>query len=116
MALTPRETALFPLRQSESADAQAASASPQAVSTNSHGVSATLPQANRQTYNGNSPQAQRSVLAIGPNFAVTPRHPPILEYIITIESVCTNLGQQDAEELRAEINRVLRSSYPLNLT
>ena len=53
-------------------------------------------------------QAQRSVLAKGPNFAVSPRHPPSLEYITAIESVCTKLGQQDAEELRAYINRVLR--------
>ena len=58
-------------------------------------------------------QAQGSVLAKGPNFAVTPRHPPNLEYIIVaIEAACTKLGQQDAEELRAEINRVLRSSHP----
>ena len=30
---------------------------------------------------------------------------------MAIEAVCTKLGQQDAEELRAEINRVLRSSH-----
>ena len=61
-------------------------------------------------------QAQRSVLAKGPNFVVSPRHPPNVEYITAIESVCTKLGQQDAEELRADISRVLRSSHPLNLT
>ena len=63
-------------------------------------------------------QAQRSVLAKGPNFVVTPRHPPNLEYIMAIESVCTKLGQQDAEEHRAEIKRVLRSSHhpKFNLT
>ena len=59
-----------------------------------------------------SNQAQRSVLAKGPNFVVTPRHPPNLEYITAIEAACTKPGQQDAEELRAEINRVLRSSHP----
>ena len=57
-------------------------------------------------------QAQRSLLAKGPNFVVTPRHPPNLEYITAIETACTTLGQQDAEELKAEINRVLRSSHP----
>ena len=51
-------------------------------------------------------QAQRSVLAKGPNFVI-----PNLEYITAIESVCTKLGQQDAEECRVEINRVLRSSH-----
>ena len=50
--------------------------------------------------------------AKGPNFAVTPRQPPNLEYIIAIEAACTKLSQQDAEELRADINRVLRSSHP----
>ena len=61
--------------------------------------------------------AQRSVLAKGPNFAVTPRQPPNLEYITAIEAACTKLSQQDAEELRADINRVLRSSTPKpNLT
>ena len=57
-------------------------------------------------------QAQRSVQAKGPNFVVSPRHPPNLEYITAIEAACTKLGQQDAEGLRAEINTVLRSSHP----
>ena len=56
--------------------------------------------------------AQSSVLAKGPNFVVTPRQPPNLEYITAIEAVCTKLSQQDAEELRADINRILRSSHP----
>ena len=60
--------------------------------------------------------AQRSVLAKGPNFVVTPRQPPNLEYITAIEAACTKLSQQDAEECRADINRVLRSSHPPNLT
>ena len=55
-------------------------------------------------------------MAKGPNFAVTPRHPPNLEYITAIEAGCTKLSQQDAEELRANINQVLRSSHPPNLT
>ena len=58
-------------------------------------------------------QAQRSVLAEGPNFVVSPRHPPNHEYITAIESVCTKLGQQDAEELRDDSYRVLRSPPPM---
>ena len=46
---------------------------------------------------------QRFVLANGPNFAVTPRQPPNLEYITAMEAACTKLSQQDAEELRADI-------------
>ena len=49
-------------------------------------------------------QVPRSVLAKGPNFAVSPRHPPNLEYITAIESACIKLSQQDAEELRGVIN------------
>ena len=56
--------------------------------------------------------AQRSVLAKGPNFAVSPKQPPNLEYITAIEAACTKLSQQDAQELRANVNRVLRSSHP----
>ena len=43
---------------------------------------------------------------------VTPRQPPNLEYITAIEAACIKLSLQDAEELRANINRVLRSSHP----
>ena len=49
-------------------------------------------------------QAQRSVIAKGPNFTVSPKHLPNLEYITAIETACTKLSQQDAEELRADIN------------
>ena len=49
-------------------------------------------------------QAQRSVLPKESNFAVSPRQLPNLEYITAIESACTKLSQQDAEELRADIN------------
>ena len=37
---------------------------------------------------------------------VSPRQPPNLEYITAIEAACTKLSQQDAQELRADINRV----------
>ena len=60
-------------------------------------------------------QAQRSLLVKGPNLVVTPKHPPNLEYITAIESVCSILDQQHAEEPRANINRVLQYSHPTNL-
>ena len=49
---------------------------------------------------------------------VSPKHPPNLEYVTAIEAACTKLSQQDAEELRADINWVLRASHPTqpNLT
>ena len=60
-------------------------------------------------------KAQRSLLAKGPNYTVTPKHLPNLEYISAIEAVCTKLNQQEVEELRAIINRALRASHPPNL-
>ena len=42
-------------------------------------------------------QAQRSLLAKGPYYMVSPRHPPNLEYVTAIESVCTKLGQEEVE-------------------
>ena len=57
-------------------------------------------------------KAQRSVLAKGPNFVVYPKHPPNLVYITAIDVACTKLSQLDAEELRANINYVLRASHP----
>ena len=57
-------------------------------------------------------KSQRSVQAKGPNFAVSPKHPPNLEYITAIKAACTKLSQQDAEELRADVNWVLRASHP----
>ena len=57
-------------------------------------------------------QAQRSVLAKGPYFAVSPRHPPNLEYITAIESACNKLSQQDAEEIRADFYQVLKIFPP----
>ena len=60
-------------------------------------------------------KAQRSVLAKSPNFVVSPKHPPNIEYITAIEAACTKLSKQDAKELRANINQVLRASHPPSL-
>ena len=124
----------------EDSASQAESATSQTHSTNSQGDGTTLPQLPKlvgsqivlippgdlprgSTLENPNPkwvinlsskpltQAQRSVLAKGPNFAVTLRHPSNLEYIMAIEAACTKLGQQDAQELRVEINRVLMSSH-----
>ena len=56
-------------------------------------------------------QAQRSVLAKGPNFWYPLITLPNLEYITAIAAACTKLSQQDAEELRADINKVLISAH-----
>ena len=38
-------------------------------------------------------QAQEKLLAIGPNYAMVPRSPPITEYIAAIEQACSKLQQ-----------------------
>ena len=55
---------------------------------------------------------QEAVLAHGPNFAVTPRNPPIVEYITSLEVACQKLNTNTAEELRSEVYRALRHSHP----
>ena len=51
---------------------------------------------------------QRSVLAKGPNFLIAPRHIPSVDYITAGESMCPKLKEEDAMELRANINSLLR--------
>ena len=55
-------------------------------------------------------QVQESLLSKGPNYVVAPKTPP-LEYITDIESAYQKLQHQEAEELRADVNRVLRSYH-----
>ena len=56
-------------------------------------------------------QAQESLLSKGPNFAIAPKNPPNLDYITAKETACQKLSSQDAEELRADINGLLRKSH-----
>ena len=60
-------------------------------------------------------QAQRSLLAKGSNYVIAPRHPPHLEWHYCHRSSIPKINQQDAEELRASINRVLKKFQPPNL-
>ena len=57
-------------------------------------------------------EAQENLLTHGPNFAITPRCPPIGEYIAAVEQTCQNLVQGEAEELRAEVKAVLMKIQP----
>ena len=56
---------------------------------------------------------QESLLAHGPNFAITPKKPPLGEYISNIERMCQSLDTNTAEELRSEFYRVLRQPHQL---
>ena len=56
--------------------------------------------------------AQEKLLAHGPNYAITPRSPPIGEYIAAVEQTCQNLTQEEADEMRAEIKAAIKKSHP----
>ena len=56
-------------------------------------------------------QAQASLLAHGPGYAVTPKHPLYGDYLVAIEKACSTLDQNRAEELRAEIREALRKTH-----
>ena len=53
-------------------------------------------------------EAQENLLAHGPNFLITPRNPPIGEYIAVVEQTCQKMAHGEAEELRAEVKAVLK--------
>ena len=54
---------------------------------------------------------QESLLSHGPNFAITPKEPPLGEYILNIEKARQSLDTNMAEELRTEAYRVLRKPH-----
>ena len=56
-------------------------------------------------------QVQASLLAHGPGYAVTPKHPLYGDYIVAIEKACSTLYQNRAEMLRAEIRGALRKTH-----
>ena len=53
-------------------------------------------------------KAQESLLAKGPNFALGPPNIPSTNYITVVESICHKPKEQEAQELRADINSLLR--------
>ena len=57
-------------------------------------------------------QAQASLLAHGPGYAVTPKHPLYGDYIVAIEKACSTMEPNSAEELRAEIRGALKQTHP----
>ena len=56
-------------------------------------------------------EAQQHLLSHGPNFVITPRDPPTLEYIAATEKVCNQLTQGKVEELRGEVKALLRKDH-----
>ena len=55
-------------------------------------------------------EAQKAVLSKGLNYAITHSYIPNVDYITAIESMCPKLREDDAMELRLDINSLLRKA------
>ena len=55
-------------------------------------------------------EAQKSVLAKGPNYSITPKYIQNVEYITAVESMCSKLKEEEAMELRSDVNCALKES------
>ena len=53
-------------------------------------------------------KAQESLLAKGPNFALAPSNIPSTDYITAVEAIYNKLKEQEAQELRADVNSLFR--------
>ena len=51
---------------------------------------------------------QLTLLQKGPNYAIIPKYPPLEAYITATEIAATKLPTQEAEELRSDVNRLLK--------
>ena len=58
----------------------------------------------------NLTEGQESVLAKGPNFSITPKYIHNVDYIRAVESMSSKLKEEDAVELRLDINTFLRKA------
>ena len=56
--------------------------------------------------------AQVSLLSKGPNFVLASTNPPNVKFTSAAEAACQRLTDQDAQELRAEVNILLRRTKP----
>ena len=55
-------------------------------------------------------EGQKSVLAKGPNFSTAPKYIPNVDYITAVESICSKLKEEDAMELRSDVNSLPRKA------
>ena len=56
-------------------------------------------------------EAQQCLLSHSPNFVITSKDPPTLEYVAATEKVCNQLTQGKVEELRGEVKTLLRKDH-----
>ena len=51
---------------------------------------------------------QLSLLQKGPNFAITPKYPPLDAYITATEVAAAKLNTQEVEQFRSDVSRLLK--------
>ena len=56
-------------------------------------------------------EQQKYLLSYAPNFAISPKKPPLGDYILNIEKACQSLDTNTAEELRSKVYRVLKKPH-----
>ena len=62
---------------------------------------------NQSVQNPLTPE-QLSLLQKGPNYAITPKYPPIEAYITAVEQASSKLPAQEAIEFRSDVNKLLK--------
>ena len=56
---------------------------------------------------------EEKLLAHGPNFAIVPKNPPIVQYVAAIEQACSKLEEGKAEEFQSrQPSKRYRSQNP----
>ena len=46
---------------------------------------------------------EEKLLAHGPNYAIVPKDPPIIQYVAAVEHACTKLEEGKVEEFRVQV-------------
>ena len=51
---------------------------------------------------------EEKLLSHGPNNAIVPRNPPIVQYVAVVEHTCTRLEEGKAEEFRVQVKAAIQ--------
>ena len=51
---------------------------------------------------------EEKLLAHGPNYAIVPKDPPIIQYMAAVEHACTRLEKGKAEEFRVQVKAAIQ--------
>ena len=57
-------------------------------------------------------EAQEKLLAHGPNYAIVPKHPPMIEVVTSVEKTCQRLVKGEAEDLWGGVKAIFEKTQP----